>query len=190
MNNTDKYVRALVSFVLLLLGFFVLYFLLQTIAYRVKLFSYLGMNLLVISFLHSLAIVYFGPMLTRRILTDNYERKLISILAGIAFFGYINVYNIVFPISLERSFSVRIFVNLAAASNQTLSKAELESLQPKEKIYGLRYKEMSGSGLIRIDGENISLTSKGKVIASVYVFLADVIGYSGGFNRAAMDQSN
>lgn len=181
-------VRALIATVWLLATSFMFFFVLQAVAYRIHIFSYLGLNLFVLSLGVSLTIAVVGPYIITRFVKTRYERRLISALAAIAFLGYINVYNIVFPISLERSFSVRILVNLANAPDNALEKNVLEKLQSNEKIYGLRYREMSGAGLIYISGETVKLTTRGKAIAFVYVFLGNVMGYSNGFECAAMEK--
>lgn len=167
---------------------FVIFFALQTIAYRINLFSYLGLNLFILSLCVSFAILFTAPALTASLIEDRYERRLIATLTAVAFLGYANVYNIIFPVSLERSFSVRILVNLLHAPNESLAKHKLEELQPKEKIYDLRYKEMLGSGLIDINGDKIRLTARGEAVAQVYVFIADVMGYSKGFRCVAMEK--
>jgi len=185
INN--RTIKAMVVAGTLLMLSFLFFLILQVIAYRIKVFSYLGLNLFFLSILVTFLIFFLGPRVIARFISDEYERNLIATMVAISFLGYINVYNIVFPISLERSFSVRILVNLSEAPNSQLTKAEVEALQPRENIYGLRYKEMSGAGLIDIDEERVKLTGRGQTIASIYVFLAHVIGYSKGFGCAAME---
>lgn len=179
--------RAFAACVALQVGFFLLYLVLQSVAYRGQYFVYLGANLLALSLLLSLVMALFGGLLLRRWIPDRYERRLVVTLSAFMFFGYSCVYNVVFPISLERSFSVRILINLAQAEKQQLTRYELEKRQPAEQVYGLRYDEMIGTALITIDPEGvIHLTPKGALVAKTYLAVGDMLGYHHDYRCPAM----
>ncbi len=183
-----RIVKSIYALVLLLAIGFIAYFGVQSLAYRTNYFGYLGANLLVLSAIVALLIGVLGGRAILWLVSDGYERTLLTLCAAIAFFGYINVYNIVFPISLERSFSVRIMINLAQAPSMTLSQEDLEKRQPASRVYGLRYKEMLGSGLATMNEQGyLTLTTKGWLISQLYLGLANVLGYKNDFSCPAME---
>lgn len=181
MNNSIY--RSLSCSLLLMALSFTVFFTLQTVAYRFGIFNTMGLNLAVLAVAVCILAICFGPLILSRLLSDAHERKLISVLSAVAFVGFTTTYAVVFPISLERSFSVRILVNLLNSNNQTLSKTQLEALHTRNQIYEMRYAEMSRSGLVSINGDQVKLLDRGKDIAVLYLLLGQSMGYSKGFNN-------
>ena len=89
----------------------------------------------------------------------------------------------IFPISLERSFSIRLLVNLLKNKNGAFDKAAVEDQDTREQIYELRYREMTDGGLIKIEGNKLMLLPRGRLIARLYLLLGQSMGYPEGFNN-------
>jgi type IV secretory pathway VirB6-like protein len=176
-------ISGLIAAVLLMIGVFLLFFVLQTAIYRTRLFETMGRNLFVISFLVCFAEMLVGPYLISALVADIGTRWLISILSGVAAFGLIGIYLMIFPVSLERSFSVRLLVNLLNAPSQTMTKTAVEALHTREQIYELRYREMTEGGLTRLQDDKLILLPRGRLIARLYLLLGQSMGYPGGFNN-------
>jgi hypothetical protein len=123
-----------------------------------------------------------GPYLISPLVADPSERWLISILSGIAFFGLTGIYLMIFPVSPERSFSVRLLVNVLNRKDGTIDKATVEALHTRERIYEMRYREMIESGLIKMEGDRLILLPRERLIARLYLLLGQSMGYSDGFN--------
>ena len=99
---------SLIAAAILMIGSFAVFFGLQTAIYRLRIFNTMGRNLFVICLLVCIAEMLLGPHLISSLVPVPRERWLISILSGIAFFGLTGIYLMIFPVSLERSFSVRL----------------------------------------------------------------------------------
>jgi hypothetical protein len=174
---------SLVAAALLMGGAFLVFLILQTIIYRLRLFDTMGRNLFVVSLLVCIAQMLLGPYLVSWLVTAPEQRWLTSILSGVAAFGLTGIYLMIFPVSLERSFSVRLLVNLLNDKTRSMTKAEVETLHTREQIYEMRYREMTEGGLIRMDGDRLVLLPRGQLIARLYLLLGRSMGYPGGFNN-------
>jgi hypothetical protein len=174
---------SLIVAAILMIGTFFVFFILQTVIYRLRIFNTMGLNLFMVSLLVCLAESVIGPYLFSWLISNPYDRWFISIMCGIAAFGLIGIYLIIFPVSLERSFSVRSLVNLLNEKDRALTKTEVEKLHTKEQIYEMRYREMTEGGLIRIENNRLVLLPRGQLIARLYLILGQSMGYPGGFNN-------
>ena len=174
---------SLIVAAILMIGTFFVFFILQTVIYRLRIFNTMGLNLFMVSLLVCLAESVIGPYLFSWLISNPYDRWFISIMCGIAAFGLIGIYLIIFPVSLERSFSVRLLVNLLNEKDRALTKTEVEKLHTKEQIYEMRYREMTEGGLIRIENNRLVLLPRGQLIARLYLILGQSMGYPGGFNN-------
>jgi hypothetical protein len=166
----------------LMIGTFVVFFVLQTIIYRLRIFNTMGRNLYLLALFVCLAEIFIGPYLFAWLIDNSYDRWFISIMSGIAAFGLTGIYLIIFPVSLERSFSVRLLVNMLN-ENRALTKAEVETLHTREAIYEMRYREMTEGGLVRIEDGRLILLPRGQLIARLYLLLGRSMGYPNGFNN-------
>jgi len=173
---------SLIVAALLMIGTFLVLFILQTIIYRLRIFNTMGRNLYALSLFVCLAEIFIGPYLFASLIDNPYDRWLISIMSGIAAFGLIGIYLLIFPVSLERSFSVRLLVNMLN-ENRALTKAEVETLHTREAIYEMRYREMTEGELIRIADNRLVLLPRGQLIARLYLLLGRSMGYPNGFNN-------
>jgi hypothetical protein len=173
----------LIAAAILMVASFLVFFILQTAIYRMRLFETMGRNLFVICLLVCMAEMLLGPYLISPLVPDAHERWLISILSGIAFFGLTGIYLMIFPVSLERSFSVRLLVNVLNRKDGTIDKATVEALHTREQIYEMRYREMTEGGLIKMEGDRLILLPRGRFIARLYLLLGRSMGYSDGFNN-------
>ncbi len=174
---------SLIAAAILMIGTFAAFLILQTVIYRLRIFNTMGRNLFVVSLLLCAAEIVIGPFLISRLVADPIDRWLISILAAVGIFGLTGIYLMIFPVSLERSFSVRLLVNLLNQKDRGLTKAEVEKLHSREQIYEMRYREMSEGGLVKIDGDRVVLLPRGQLIARLYLLLGRSMGYPGGFNN-------
>jgi hypothetical protein len=173
---------SLVGAAVLMIGSFAVFFGLQTAIYRLRIFKTMGRDLFVICLLVCIAEMLLGPYLISPLVADPSERWLISILSGIAFFGLTGIYLMIFPVSPERSFSVRLLVNVLNRKDGTIDKATVEALHTRERIYEMRYREMIESGLIKMEGDRLILLPRERLIARLYLLLGQSMGYSDGFN--------
>jgi hypothetical protein len=173
---------SLVVAAVLMIATFLVFFILQTIAYRLRIFNTMGRNLYLLSLLVCIAEILIGPYLFAWLIDNPYERWFISIMSGVAAFGLTGSYLAIFPVSLERSFSVRLLVNMLN-ENRALTKAEVETLHPREQIYEMRYREMTEGGLIRIEDNRLVLLPRGRLVARLYLLLGRSMGYPTGFNN-------
>ena len=107
-----RLIRSVFGAGILMLLTFVVFFIVQTIIYRVGFFTTMGINLFVVSAIIGVAAIIAGPYVLARLISDAHERWLVSILSAVAFFGWTGIYLMIFPVSIERSFSVRLLVNL------------------------------------------------------------------------------
>ena len=179
---------SLIVAAILMIGTFFVFFILQTVIYRPPHLcpAHDGAESLhgqPHSLTNSLRISLVGPYLFSWLISNPYDRWFISIMCGIAAFGLIGIYLIIFPVSLERSFSVRLLVNLLNEKDRALTKTEVEKLHTKEQIYEMRYREMTEGGLIRIENNRLVLLPRGQLIARLYLNLGQSMGYPGGFNN-------
>ena len=156
---------------------------LQIFVYRFRIFTTMGRNLFMISLYVCVAEILSGPIVLSPLVQNIYDRWLVSILSGIASFGLIGIYLMIFPISLERSFSIRLLVNMLKRKNGAFDKAAVEALHTREQIYELRYREMTDGGLIKIEGNKLMLLPRGRLIARLYLLLGQSMGYPEGFNN-------
>ena len=174
---------SLIAAAILMLGTFLVYLLLQTAIFRLRVFNTMGRNLFVVCLLLCVAEMLAGPFLISWLVIDPHERWLISILSGVAAFGLTGIYLMIFPVSLERSFSVRLLVNLLNEKNRTMTKAAVETLHTREQIYELRYREMTEGGLVKMENDRLTLLPRGQLIARLYLLLGQSMGYPSGFNN-------
>jgi len=156
---------------------------LQTFLYRCRIFTTMGRNLLMVDLYVCAAEILSGPIVLSSLVPDIYDRWLVSILSGIASFGLLGLYLMIFPISLERSFSLRLLVNMLREKNGAIDKAAVEALHTREQIYELRYREMTEGGLIKIEDNRLVLLPRGRLIARLYLLLGQSMGYREGFNN-------
>jgi hypothetical protein len=175
--------RSLFGAGIFMVATFVVFFIVQTIIYRAGIFATMGINLFVVAALVGVAAIFIGSYLLSSLIPDRHERWLISILSAIAFFGMTGIYLMIFPVSIERSFSVRLLVNLLNEDGNSLTKEQVEKLHTRQQIYELRYQEMSRGGLVKVEGERLTLLPRGKLIASTYRLLGQSMGFPSGFNN-------
>ena len=173
---------SLIVAAILMIGTFLVLFILQTIIYRLRILNTMGRNLYVLSLFVCLAAIFIGPYLFAWLIDNPYERWFISIMSGIAAFGWIGIYLLIWPVSLERSFSVRLLVNMLN-EKRALTKGEVETLHTREAIYEMRYREMTEGGLIRIEDDRLVLLPRGLLIVRLYLLLGRSMGYPNGFNN-------
>ena len=177
-----RLIRSVFGAGILMLLTFVVFFIVQTIIYRVGFFTTMGINLFVVSAIIGVAAIIAGPYVLARLISDAHERWLVSILSAVAFFGWTGIYLMIFPVSIERSFSVRLLVNLMN-EHGTLTKEQIEKLHTREQIYELRYGEMARGGLVKVEGDRLTLLPRGTLIARAYLLLGQSMGFPNGFNN-------
>jgi hypothetical protein len=174
---------SLLAAAILMIGSFAVFLILQTLIYRLRIFNTMGRNLFIVSLLVCAAEIVVCPFLISPLVADAIDRWLISILSAVGIFGLTGIYLMVLPVSLERSFSVRLLVNLLNEKSRSMTKAEVEELHTREQIYEMRYREMTEGGLIRIDSDRLVLLPRGQLIARLYLLLGRSMGYRDGFNN-------
>lgn len=179
---TSRLIRSIFGAGVLMFLTFVVFFIVQTIIYRLGIFTTMGINLFIVSGAIGVAAIVAGPYVLSRLISDAHERWLISILSAVAFFGWTGIYLMIFPVSIERSFSVRLLVNLLN-EHGTLTKEQIEKLHTREQIYELRYGEMSRGGLVKVEGDRLTLLPRGTLIARTYLLLGQSMGFPNGFNN-------
>jgi hypothetical protein len=179
----SQLLASLIAAAILIIGSFAVFFILQTLIYRLRIFTTMGRNLFVVALLVCAAEIVIGPFVIAPLVDHAIDRWLISILAAVGIFGLTGIYLMILPVSLERSFSVRLLVNLLDQKDRGLTKAEVETLHTREQIYEMRYREMSEGGLVKIDGDRLVLLPRGQLIARLYLLLGRSMGYPGGFNN-------
>lgn len=160
-------IRYVMVVILVQIATFVLYFLSEPLVLSNSHYGYLGINL----FLLSLLFAVLASFLIAYLLRNKANLSIIfslSICSGIIFLGYSNLYNIVIPVSLERSFSVSIFMNLVQKDGAWISKEQFFKITNADEIYKLRETEMLDSGLIEKSNDGYALTQKGLYIANIY----------------------
>jgi hypothetical protein len=135
----SRLIRPLFGAVLCMLATFIVFFIVQTIIYRLGIFSTMGINLFVVSGVVGLIAIVVAPKLLSRLISERHERWLVSILSALAFFGWTGIYLMIFPVSIERSFSVRLLVNLLNQESNSMTKTQIEALHTRQQIYELRY---------------------------------------------------
>jgi hypothetical protein len=177
-----RLIRSVFAAGILMLLTFVVFFIVQTIIYQLGIFTTMGINLFVVSGAIGVIAIVAGPRLISFLVSDAHERWLISILSAVAFFGWTGIYLMIFPVSIERSFSVRLLVNLLNEQG-TLTKEQIEKLHTREQIYELRYSEMSRGGLVKVEGDRLTLLPRGTLIARTYLLLGQSMGFPNGFNN-------
>lgn len=175
-------VTALIAATILMVASFIVFFILQTAIYRMHVFQTMGRNLFLISLIVCLLQMVSGPYLLTSLIAEPHDRWIVSILSGIATFGLTGIYLMIFPVSLERSFSVRLLVNMLN-EKEPLSKAAVEMLHTREQIYELRYREMTEGGLVKIENDRLVLLPRGRLVARLYLLLGQSMGYPTGFNN-------
>ena len=174
---------SLTAAAILMIGTFLAFFVFQTGIYRLQIFNTMGRNLFIISLLVCAAEMLVGPFFVSWLVDDARERWVISILSGVAAFGLTGIYLMIFPVSLERSFSVRLLVNFLHEKDYALTKAAVEALHTREQIYEMRYREMTEGGLVRLEDDRLVLLPRGRLIARLYLLLGRSMGYPNGFNN-------
>jgi hypothetical protein len=179
----SRLIRPLFGAALCMFVTFIVFFIVQTIIYRLSIFSTMGINLFVVSGVIGLLAIIVAPKLLSQLISDKHERWLVSILSALAFFGWTGIYLMIFPVSIERSFSVRLLVNLLNQESNSMTKTNIEALHTRQQIYELRYTEMSRGGLIKVEGDRLTLLPRGKLIAETYRLLGQSMGFPSGFNN-------
>jgi hypothetical protein len=180
---TPQLLRSLIATGVFMFLTFVFYFIVQTIIYRLGIFTTMGINLFIVTGVIGVLAAIVGPHLMSNLVSSKHERQLISILGALAFFGWTGIYLMIFPVSIERSFSVRLLVNLLNENGNTLTKQQIEALHTRKQIYDLRYSEMSRGGLVTVEGDRLTLLPRGKLIAETYRLLGQSMGFPNGFNN-------
>jgi hypothetical protein len=180
---SSRLTRPLFGAALCMLATFIVFFIVQTVIYRLGIFTTMGINLFVVSGVIGAIAAVAAPKLLSRLISESHERWLVSILSALAFFGWTGIYLMIFPVSIERSFSVRLLVNLLNEQNNSMTKAQIEALHTREQIYDLRYTEMSRGGLVKVEGDRLTLLPSGKLIAGTYRLLGQSMGFPSGFNH-------
>jgi hypothetical protein len=179
----EQLLRSLLAATFLMAISFVVFLVVQTAVYRLRVFKTMGRNLFVVCLLVCAAEIVCGPFLIPSLVDDAHDRWLISILSSVGVFGLTGIYLMVLPVSLERSFSVRLLVNLLNKDDNSLTKSDVERLHTREQIYELRYREMTEGGIVKIEGDRLTLLPRGKRIARLYLLLGQSMGYPAGFNN-------
>lgn len=179
----SRLIRSLVAAALSMLATFLVFFIAQTIIYRAGLFTTMGINLFVVAGVVGVIAVFCAPRLLSGLISDAHERWLVSVLSAVAFFGWTGIYLMIFPVSIERSFSVRLLVNLLNQPGYTLSKEQIETMHTRKQIYELRYEEMTRGRLVKIENDRLTLLPRGQAIAQTYRILGQSMGFPSGFNN-------
>jgi hypothetical protein len=178
-----RLMRSLFAAALCMLTTFIVYFIVQTVIYRLGIFTTMGINLFIVTGVVGLIAIFVAPKLLSPLISETHERWLISTLSALAFFGWTGIYLMIFPVSIERSFSVRLLVNLLNEENNSMTKTQIEAMHTRKQIYELRYGEMSRGGLIKVEGDRLTLLPRGKLIAETYRLLGQSMGFPSGFNN-------
>ncbi len=164
---------SILFFLVLFLGF-IFFILCEPFVLRSKSFGYLGINLFLLS-------VAFAFIVATSIflISFRFSREisiLLSCLGFLIFLGYANLYNIVFPVSLERSFTISIFLRLSKSEDYSIDRTDFFKIEDTQEIYNLRLNEMLDSGLLIEENGRYKLTTKGMRVAMIYSWLNGYLG--------------
>ena len=94
----------------------------------------------------------------------------VSFSAIITMFLGLAIYAILIPTMVDRSLSVYMLVYLDENSNGSLTKDELKKMLIKDVILEKRIEEHLRAGAIELDGTNVKITKKGRVVSKIFMY--------------------
>jgi len=184
LKNHSK--QIVVSVILVLSLQFLIFLFLQPYANTIKISPYLFMRLLYFEGI----IAFFGMLCHHLILirhtSDSLLRNLIITLSSLVFIGLSTTFTILFPVSVERSFTVRIIIALSRTNENEYVYQFFTRNFPAFDIYNLRINELQQSGLIQITNGKVRLTQKGHIWAKIYMRYSRFMHYKGNLSKTSV----
>jgi hypothetical protein len=98
------------------------------------------------------------------------------VASALCFAAYAGLYSLLLPSSVDRSVSVHIVKLLYLAPERRMTEEELLSLYTHDDMLHKRFNDCLSTGIIRRDGEQFVLTSKGARIAQLYMLIGEGLG--------------
>jgi hypothetical protein len=95
---------------------------------------------------------------------------------GISFLGFGGIYNLLGPVSVDRSVSAHIVNLINQAPDHQMSKEDLFNYYTHSDVLEKRFRECAEVGVIARHGSQLTLTARGRRIALFYAILAKVLG--------------
>jgi hypothetical protein len=99
---------------------------------------------------------------------------LASVTAPFAFIGFCGIYVLIGPVTVDRSITLTILTALIASETRGLSRAELQTRVPFDRIFEKRMRELEKSGTLTFVDE-VKITPRGARILGLYVRLARIL---------------
>ena len=149
--------------------------------------SFLSLNFLFLFFFTLIHIVHINLFFNRHILNILLTDILISLVLVLLvvlinkFRDYFIIftsllssflisllYSILIPVMLDRSVTVNMLLNISANNQTGISRNKLIKNDFLENIYNKRLREQFDSGLIKLKGNKIKLTLKGKIVTNIF----------------------
>ncbi len=100
---------------------------------------------------------------------------LASVSAPVCFLGFCGTWILLGPVTVDRSITLTILRALKAVEGKSLSDEQLMQAVPFDRIYGKRLKELSGSGVIDLHGNGVTITPKGARALRLYLWLGRLL---------------
>ena len=98
----------------------------------------------------------------------NKQRYLESFFAVLSITLFLFIFNVFFPVFIDRSVSYHIVLN---ASKQPLISSKIEHSEYTKEMYNARFSELSKLGLIQIKNDEITVTKFGKLFSNIMLFM-------------------
>jgi hypothetical protein len=103
--------------------------------------------------------------------------KAVACVGGaLTFIGFAGVYNLLGPVSVDRSVSVHIVSLLHRAPRHRMTETELFTLYTHDDMLKKRFRDCIDTGIIVQEGEFLQLTPKGDRIARIYAAIGGLLG--------------
>jgi hypothetical protein len=98
---------------------------------------------------------------------------LASLAAPFAFLGFCGIYILVGPVTVDRSITLSMLTALSNSDTKGLSRADLRTRVPFDRIFEKRMRELERSGTLTFVDE-VKVTQRGERILRLYVRLARI----------------
>ena len=78
------------------------------------------------------------------------------------------IYSFLFPVMIDRSITVNMLLMMKSAGDAGVYLKDLKINKFQDKVFDKRFREMSRSGVIEIKNNKAKLTTKGRIVSTIF----------------------